>query len=127
MKEFLLIIRNESTQKANLPPAEHDAFLKKCETYIDRLTKAGKLKAAQPMERNGVLISGAKGDWKNEPCGETGRVIVGYYHLLASNLDEAVELAKENPEFEYGTTASIEVRPLKMKEATTGYHYPARN
>jgi hypothetical protein len=127
MKEFLLIIRNESAQKASLPPAEHDAFLRKCEAYIDWLAKAGKLKAAQPMERKGVLLSGTKGNWKDEPCGETGRVIVGYYHLLANDLEEAVAMAKENPEFEYGTTASIEVRPLKMKEATTGYTYPTRN
>ncbi len=127
MKEFLLIIRNESVQKSTLSPQAHETFLKKCESYIDRLKKDGKLKAAQPMERSGVLVSGTKDNWTDVPCGETGRVIVGYYHLFANSLEEAVALAKENPEFEYSTTASIEVRPVKMEEKTTGYVYPTRN
>lgn len=124
MKEFLLIIRNEAEQKAALLPAEHQAFLRKCEDYIARLKEAGKLKAAQPMERRGVLVSGTADGWYDEPCGEKGKVIVGYYHLWADNLAEAVALAKENPEFEYSTTASIEVRPVKLKEESTGYIYP---
>lgn len=127
MKEFLLIIRNESEQKSTLSQQAHEIFLKKCESYIDRLKKDGKLKAAQPMERTGLLVSGTKDNWTVVPCGETGRVIVGYYHLFANNLEEAVALAKENPEFEYSTTASIEVRPVKMKEESTGYRYPTRD
>jgi len=51
-------------------------------------------------------------------------VIVGYYYLAAKDLDEAIELAKGNPEFEFSTAARIEVRPIKMKEETTGFVYP---
>jgi hypothetical protein len=43
-------------------------------------------------------------------------VQVGYYHIIANSLEEAVEMAKENPEFEYVPSASIEVRPIKLKE-----------
>ena len=45
------------------------------------------------------------------------------------NLDrsEAISLAKENPEFEYSASAKIEVRPVKMKEETTGFVYPKEN
>jgi hypothetical protein len=42
-------------------------------------------------------------------------------------MNEAVSIAKENPEFEYGTTARIEVRPIKTKEVTTNYVYPKTN
>ena len=45
-------------------------------------------------------------------------------HILAEDLDDAIAIAKGNPEFEYGTTARIEVRPIKMKEETTSYIYP---
>jgi hypothetical protein len=51
-------------------------------------------------------------------------VIVGYYHILAEDLNHAIALAKGNPEFEYGTTARIEVRPVKMKEESTDFVYP---
>ena len=49
---------------------------------------------------------------------------VGYYHIYAGDLQEAIGIAKLNPEFEYGSTVRIEVRPIKIKEATTGFVYP---
>jgi hypothetical protein len=42
-------------------------------------------------------------------------------------MDEAIEIAKRNPEFEFGTTARIELRPIKTKEKTTGFVYPKSN
>ena len=74
--------------------------------------------------REGKIISGSKGAWKEGPFNETKEVIVGYYHILAEDLDDAIAIAKGNPEFEYGTTARIEVRPIKTKEESTGFVYP---
>jgi hypothetical protein len=48
-------------------------------------------------------------------------VIVGYYQILAEDLDDALAIAKGSPEFEYGATAKIEVRPIKSKEESTGF------
>ena len=124
MKEFMLLVRNEIDHQASWSPEQQRQFLKKCEVYIGNLTKEGKLKSAQPLVRKGKLISGSKGAWKEAPFNETKEVIVGYYHLLAEDLNEAVALAKENPEFEYGTTARIEVRPIQTKEESTGFVYP---
>ena len=93
-------------------------------TYIGNLTKDAKLKSAQPLVREGKIISGSKGAWKEGPFNETKEVIVGYYHILAEDLDDAIAIAKGNPEFEYGTTARIEVRPIKTKEESTGFVYP---
>ncbi len=124
MKEFMLLIRNEIDHQATWPPEKHQQFLKKCEDYIGKLTKEGKLKSAQPLVREGKMISGSKGAWKSGPFNEAKEVIVGYYHILAKDMKEAIAIAKENPEFEYGTTARIEVRPIKMKEESTDYVYP---
>lgn len=49
---------------------------------------------------------------------------VGYYHIFANDIDEAIRMAKDNPEFEYVASASIEVRPVKTKEIETGFVYP---
>ena len=38
--------------------------------------------------------------------------------------NEAIKIAKDNPEFEFGTTARIEVRPIKVKEESINYIYP---
>jgi hypothetical protein len=71
-----------------------------------------------------VIVSGSKSKWKEIPYNEAKEVQVGYYHILAKDMSEAIEIAKGNPEFEYGTTARIEVRPIKVKEQTTSYVYP---
>jgi hypothetical protein len=124
MKEFMLLIRNQIDHQAAWSPKQHQQFLKKCEGYIANLTKEGKLKSAQPLIREGRIISGSTGAWKEGPFNETKEVIVGYYHILAEDLTEAMAIAKRNPEFEYGTTARIEVRPIKMKEEVTDFIYP---
>ena len=126
MKEFMLLIRNEIDHQANWPEEKHQQFLKACEKYIDKLKKNGNLKTAQPLVREGTMVSGSKGVWKNGPFNENKEVIVGYYRILANDTNEAVEIAKQNPEFEYSTTARVEVRPIKMKEETTGFVYPGK-
>lgn len=124
MKEFMLIIRNTMDHLSHLSQEENQQFLKACMDYIGILQDAGKLKAAQPMVKEGVIISGSDIAWKEVPFNETRDVIVGYYHILAADLREAIEIAKGNPEFTYTTTARIEVRPVKMKETSTGFNYP---
>lgn len=123
MKEFMLLIRNEKDHQSEWPKEKHQKFLKSCENYIDRLKRGNHLIAAQPLVREGKIISGAIGTWK-ESAISTKDVQVGYYHIRANDITEAITLAKENPEFEYSTTAKIEVRPIKMKEESTGFVYP---
>lgn len=124
MKEFMLLIRNEGDSKATFSPEQNQEFLKACQVYIEKLMKNGNLKSAQPLVREGKMISGSNGVWKDGPFNESKEVIVGYYHILAKDLDEAIEIAKSNPEFAYTTTARIEVRPIKMMEQSTSYVYP---
>jgi len=69
-------------------------------------------------------VSGSQGEWKETAFDESGKVIVGYYHILAEDLDDAIAIAKGNPEFQFGTTARVEVRPIKTKEEATSFIYP---
>ena len=124
MKEFMLLIRNHADSKESFTPAQHLEFVKSCEVYIGKLKQEGKLIAAQPLVRDGKMISGTKGSWNEEPYSEGKDVQVGYYHIRAKGIEEAIAIAKDNPEFEYTTTARIEVRPIKMKEEVTGFEYP---
>ena len=124
MKEFMLLIRNLQDSKENFTETMHKEFMSKCEVYIGKLKNQGKLISAQPLIREGKMISGMPGEWKENNYTESTEVIVGYYHVLANDPDDAVTIAKENPEFAYTTTARIEVRPIKMKEEITGFVYP---
>lgn len=126
MKEFMLLIRNEKDHQSSWTSQQHEQFLKSCESYIGELKKNGNLISSQPMVREGKMISGAKDSWKESPFNEDKEVIVGYYHVLANNIEEAIAIAKGNPEFAFSTTARIEVRPIKMKEDSTGFQYPKK-
>ena len=126
MQEFMLLIRNTIDHQAAWSGEQHQRFLKRCEEYIKGLTNRGKLIAAQPLVREGTMVSGSKGGWHDKPLTDFGEVVVGYYHVRAEDLDDAVAIAKDNPEFEFGTTARVEVRPIKMKEETTRFVYPAQ-
>jgi len=122
----MLLIRNEGDGKANLSPEEQQNFLKACQVYIEDLEKNGHMKSAQPLVREGVMVSGSVNNFTEGPYNPTREVIVGYYHILAKDLDEAVAIAKRNPEFAFVKGAKIEVRPVKMKEVSTQFTYPSK-
>ncbi len=124
MPEFMLLIRNQADHQASWPPERHLAFVKQCEIYIGDLKNQGKLIAAQPLIKEGRTISGSAGKWSEAPLDPRGLIQVGYYHIVARDADEAVAIAKRNPEFEFSATAEVEVRMIKGSEAQTGFVYP---
>jgi|SRR6185436_253013 len=124
MKEFMFYIRNEKDAKKSLTGDRHLAFIKKCETYIGRLKIENKLIAAQPLVREGIVINKDNNQWTEKNISTDTAVQVGYYHIMANDMEEAIKIAKDNPEFEYVPSASIEIRPVKTKEAETGFVYP---
>ena len=122
--EFMFYIRNAGDAKAALSPEKHLEFIKKCEVYIGKLKAHGKLIAAQPIVREGVTVSKNGDNWNYVEIDANKEVQVGYYHVFAKDINEAVEMAKENPEFEYVPSAIIEVRPIKTNETQTKFVYP---
>jgi hypothetical protein len=126
MKEFMLYIRNEKDAKKSLTEDQHLAFIIQCENYIGILKSENKLIAAQPIVREGVVLKKTVSGWAEKDIVTDKETQVGYYHILATDLDEAIKIAKDNPEFEYVPSATIEVRPIKTKETETGFIYPAK-
>ncbi len=124
MKEYMFRILNDAEHDLNWPAGKRSQFLKAIEDYIGRLKQSGNLIASQPMAREGIMLSGRQGSWTTEPLASTGNVQVGYYHVKANNLDEAVELAKQNPEFSFFGSASIEIREIRTEEEDSGFMYP---
>lgn len=111
MKEFMLFISSESNPMATASAEQMQQHVQKIGAYIQNLAKEGKLKGAQPLESQGVKISGSKGNFIDGPFNESKEVISGYYHILAKDLNEAIEIAKADPRFDDGVW-KIEVRPI---------------
>jgi hypothetical protein len=116
MKEFMLLIRTEGDHLLTLSPEERQKHIQKVMVYIEDLMKTGKLKSAQPLDLESVIISGTKGKLKDGPFNEAKEVIAGYFLILAKDMKEAIEIGKRNPVFEIATTTRIEVRPIQILE-----------
>lgn len=124
MREFMLLIKNDIDHQAGWSSERQLQFLRDCQNYVAKLEGSGRLIAAQPLVRTGVIISRTDAGWNVRPMRGKGEVQVGYYHILADGMDEAVAIAQENPEFGYGPHARIEVRPVQAEEEDTGFVYP---
>jgi len=115
MREFMLFIRSEENPKANLSPEQLQKHIDKIGGYIKKLVDDGRMKSAQPLEMEGKILSYQDGKIIDGPFNETKEVISGYYHLVAEDLEEAIEIAKKDPRFEEGIWR-IEVRPIMKVE-----------
>ncbi len=120
----MLLIYRQRDGKTNQSPEELQKFLKSVQAYITDLMESGKLKRAQPLGNEGVMISGTPGAFKDGPYNESKEIVVGYYHIIAKDLDEAIAIAKGNPEFAFTGHTSIEVRPIRLMEESISYTYP---
>jgi hypothetical protein len=112
MKDFLLLIRTEGDVWTSLSPKQLRAHIEHGTAYIGRLMKEGKLKSAAPVDKGSRIVTDQNGIMKDGPFNETKEVIAGYFHIVAKDIQEAVEIAKANPIFRDIPTR-IEVHMMK--------------
>jgi hypothetical protein len=112
MKEFLLLIRTEGDVWTSLSPRQLQEHIEKGTSYIGNLIKEGKLKSAAPLDKGSRIVTDNNGMIKDGPFNESKEVIAGYFHIIAKDFQEAVEIAKANPIFTDIPT-KIEVHLLK--------------
>jgi hypothetical protein len=107
--EYMLLFHGSQWDKG-LSPEEIQKVMGQWNAWLERLTLQGKVKAAQPLEREGKIVSGKRGTVADGPFAESKEAIGGYFLLQVDGLSEALEIAKECPSLGYGVT--IEVRPV---------------
>lgn len=112
MKDFLLIIRTEGCVWTDLSTEQLQTHMEEGSKYIGGLMEKGVLKGANPIEKSGSrIVSGHQGSLKDGPFNESKEVVAGFFHITATDSDEAVTIAKANPIFNDIPT-KIEVHPL---------------
>ena len=99
MQEFLFLIRTEGDVWTDLTPKQLQEHIAKGTAYIGNLIKEGKLKSAAPLQTGTKLVTDGNKIIKDGPFNESKEVIAGYFHVVAENMDEAMEIAKANPIF----------------------------
>jgi hypothetical protein len=107
---YLLLFRGNDWDEG-LPDEELQEVLGRVMGWFDGVSKSGKVKGGQPLERSGKIVSGKNGRIVADgPFAESKEVIGGYLILDTQTADEALAIAKSFPCLEHGI--SIEVRPL---------------
>ena len=89
--------------------------MQKVGAYIQRLVDKGKINDAQPLEMEGIKISGNGKAFMDGPFNESKEVITGYYLIMAKSLQEAAAIAKADPRFEEGNW-KMAIRPIMKVE-----------
>ena len=109
--QYMFLVRGSSCDAGGLSPEQMQAQMQEVYAWIDGLTKKGVMTAAQPLTREGKLLSGKGGSVISDGiAAESKEAVGGFFIVNASTMDEAVSIARTSPGFNYG--AILEVRQI---------------
>lgn len=110
--EFLVLSRGQWDPAKS--PEEIQQAIDAFYGWHDRLVQEGKMKSGQRLAIEGKLVS--RSGVTDGPFAEAKEVIGGYWFFVADSLEEAAELAAQNPCLACGL--AYEVRPLELERAS---------
>jgi hypothetical protein len=106
MEKFMLIFHGG--QHASQSPEQLQATMGKWMSWIDKLAKTDQYVSGEPLLPGGKLVSGKGGKTVTDgPYTEGKEVVGGYFIIKAKDIDEAVAISKECPDFESGSTVQV--------------------
>jgi hypothetical protein len=112
VSEYLVISRGQWDERAS--PEQIQDAIDRFYTWHGRLVTEGRMKAGQRLARQGKLV--ARNSVTDGPFAEAKEVIGGYWFILADSLEQAAEIAAQNPCLAYGL--AYEVRPIELERAS---------
>ncbi len=117
---FLLIFRDSSPATYQAMSAEQrQQLMQQWNAWYDGLAAQDKVQHGHPLEPQGRVVSGARGERiVDGPFAEATEGIGGYFLLTVADLDEATAIAQGCPSLAYGM--QVEVRPVAGACATLG-------
>jgi len=110
--QYLVISRGQWDK--DLPKEKIQAAIDDFYAWLSRLVEEGKMKTGQRLASTGMTVS--RSSMTDGPFGESKEVIGGYWFILAKNLEEAANIAAENPCMKCGLF--YEIRPIEEVRAS---------
>ena len=109
MEKFMLIFQGGQMNGAS--PEQMQAHMGKWIAWIEKLSKTDQYVAGEPLAPGGKLVSGTGGKTVTDgPYTEGKEVVGGFFIVNAKDMNEAVSISKDCPDFELGT--SVQVRQV---------------
>lgn len=109
---YMLIFRDAPPEVYEAMTDEQRAqSLQRWNDWYDALAARGQLQHGHPLDPQGRVVSGARGERVVDgPFAEAKEFVGGYFLITADSLDEATDIAQQCPNLPYGMT--VEVRPV---------------
>jgi hypothetical protein len=109
--QYMFLVRGAACDAGSLSPEQMQTQMREVYAWIDGLTKKGVMTAAQPLTREGKILSGKGGSVISDRiAAESKEAVGGFFIVNASTMDEAVNIARTSPAFNHG--ARLEVRQI---------------
>ncbi len=114
MSNFLYLIRGGHESFMALSAEEKQAHMQDWGAYMGGLKENGQLIDGLPLNEDGKVVESRGEVITDGPFAEGAEVVGGYLIVSANDINEAVELSKKCPIFDYG--GNIEVREIMSME-----------
>jgi hypothetical protein len=109
--QYMFLVRGAACDAGSLSPEQMQTQMREVYAWIDGLAKKGVMTAAQPLTREGKILSGKNGSVISDGiAAESKEAVGGFFIVNASTMDEAVSIARTSPAFNHG--ARLEVRQI---------------
>lgn len=95
---------------SHLSPQEQEAHMQKWFAWVEKLKNEKRYAAGEALMPGGKSVSGPKKTVTDGPFAEAKEVVGGFFVITAKDLDEAVKIAKDCPDYNLGGT--VEVREV---------------
>ena len=106
MEKFMFIFHGGSSTSSS--PEAMQANMGKWMAWIDKLNKNGQYVAGEPLVPGGKLVSGSGGkNVTDGPYTEGKEVVGGFFIVNAKDINEAVNMAKDCPDYDSGGTVQV--------------------
>jgi len=109
MPQYMLLLHGDPSGWVKLSPEDMQKAIEKYMAWTKKpFTRDSKRLADEPGRV--IRSQGGKPKATDGPYSETKEILAGYYTIEAASYDEAVKLALDHPQLEYGGT--VEVRQV---------------
>ena len=109
MAGYVFLFRGGALHREDLSPEDMQRHMQKWQTWVQQMTEGGIYKGGEPLETGGRYVSPG-GVVSDGPFPEAKEMVAGYIAIDADGLDQAVEVAKGCPIYEYD--GQVEVRKI---------------
>jgi len=114
MKKFMLIFMGPPYETAGFSPEEMQSRMMKWKEWTEKIMNEGIFIDGQGLLDNAKTLKGSKDAIFDGPYADTKETVGGYYVIKAKDIDAAVEVAKDFPDFDLG--GGVEVRECMPEE-----------